>query len=178
VPAGDLQGVAVGQLAAVCVDRGIEPGPDQVASTGLIAVGQRGLRPLHGAELDQLGLDPAGQLGRLAVGPGQQQRGLAAQVVGQPHRGRAVHGRVLIRAAHPPVPVVGGVRGEVPGPQPHRGGGFPGGVEPADLVQLRARNLAGEQPEHPAGLDRAELLGVPGQHQPRPGLPGRLLHHR
>jgi ATP/maltotriose-dependent transcriptional regulator MalT len=57
-----------------------------------------GLRRLDGAELDQLGLDPAGQVGGLAVGPGQQQDGLPLQVVGQPHRGGAVHGRVLVGA--------------------------------------------------------------------------------
>ena len=178
VPSGDLQRVAVGQLPAARVDLRVEPGPDQVAGTGLVAVRQRGVRPLDGAELDQLGLDPAGQLGGLAVGPGQQQDVLAAQVVGQPHAGRAVHGRFLVGAAHLPVPVVGGVRGEITGPQPHRRVGFPGCVEPADLMQLRARDFPGQQPEHPAGLDRAELLGVADQGQPRPGGPGGLLDHR
>ena len=44
LPAGDSQSVAVGQLPAARVDRGVEPGPDQVAGTGLVAVGQRGVR--------------------------------------------------------------------------------------------------------------------------------------
>ena len=38
VPSGDLERVAVGQLPATRVDRGIEPGPDQVTDTGLISV--------------------------------------------------------------------------------------------------------------------------------------------
>jgi hypothetical protein len=85
VPAGDPQGVPVGQLPAARVDLGIKPGPDQVTGPGLVAVGQCGLGPLDGTELDQLGLDPAGQVGGLTVGSRQQQDVLPAQAVGQPH---------------------------------------------------------------------------------------------
>jgi hypothetical protein len=92
--------------------------------------------------------------------PASKQDVLAAQVIGQPHRGRAVVRGFLIGAAHPPMPVVGRVGGEITGTKPHRCVGFPGRVEPAYLWQFRVRDLAGEQPEHPAGLDRAELLGV------------------
>jgi hypothetical protein len=84
-PAGDPQGVPVGQLPAARVDLGIKPGPDQVTGPGLVAVGQCGLGPLDGTELDQLGLDPAGQVGGLTVGSRQQQDVLPAQAVGQPH---------------------------------------------------------------------------------------------
>ena len=41
---GDLEGVAVGELAAAGVDLGVEAGADQVADAGVVAVGQRGLR--------------------------------------------------------------------------------------------------------------------------------------
>ena len=41
---GDLEGVAVGELAAAGVDLGVEPGADQVADAGVVAVRQRGLR--------------------------------------------------------------------------------------------------------------------------------------
>ena len=48
VPSGDLERVPVGQLPAARIDLRVEPGPDQVAGTGLVAVRQRGLRPLDG----------------------------------------------------------------------------------------------------------------------------------
>ncbi|MFZ0191368.1 MAG: hypothetical protein WAL72_30995, partial [Streptosporangiaceae bacterium] len=54
-------------------------------------------------------------------------------------------------------------------PRPRRSGG------PREAPRT---DFAGEQPEHPAGLDRAELLGVADQHQPRPGGLGSLLDHR
>ena len=38
---GDLEGVAVGELAAAGVDLGVEPGADQVPGAGLVPVGQR-----------------------------------------------------------------------------------------------------------------------------------------
>jgi hypothetical protein len=35
----DLQGVAVGELASGCVDRGVEAGADEVADPGVVPVG-------------------------------------------------------------------------------------------------------------------------------------------
>ena len=75
------------------------------------------------------------------------------------------------------MPVVGGDRGQVAVAEPDAGLPFPGRVEPADLVQLRGGDLPGQQPEHAAGLDRAELGRVAGGDDPCPGLPGRLADH-
>jgi hypothetical protein len=108
----------VGQLPAARVDRRVEPGPDQVAGSGVVAVGQGGARLGDGAEQDQFGLDAAGQVSDLGVGPGEQQDVLAAQVVGEPHARSPVQGGVVVGGADLAVPVVGG---EVPRPQPHRG---------------------------------------------------------
>jgi hypothetical protein len=80
------------------------------------------------------GLDAAGQLGGFGVGPGQQQHGLAAEVVGQPHRRGPVVGGFLVRAADAAVPVVGGYCGQVAAAEPDAGLAFPRHVEPADLV--------------------------------------------
>ena len=83
----------------------------------------------------------------------------------------------MVGAADAAVPVVGGDRGQVAVAEPDAGLPFPGRVEPADLVQLARRGPPGEQPEHAAGFDGAELGGVAGGDDPGPGLPGRLLHH-
>ncbi len=174
---GDLQGVAVGQGAAVRVDLGVEPGPDQVADPRLVAIGQRGPSWADRAQLGEPGLDAAGQFGGLGVGPGQQQHVLAAQMVGQPHGCGAVVGGVLVGAADAAVPVVGGDRGRVAIAEPEAGLPLPRRTEPADLVQLRGPDFPGQEPEHARGLDRAELGGVPGDDDPRSGLPGRLGDH-
>jgi len=84
---GDLEGVAVGERAAAGFDFGVEAGADQVADSSVVAVGQRGLRRADAAHPGELGLDAAGELGGFGVGSGQQQDVLAAQVVGEPHRG-------------------------------------------------------------------------------------------
>src|SRR5690242_18256723 len=60
---GDLEGIAVGERAAVGINRGVEAGADQVADPGAVTVGQRGLRRADRAELGELGLDAAGQVG-------------------------------------------------------------------------------------------------------------------
>ena len=99
------------------------------------------------------------------------------QMVREPHRGGAVVCGLLVGAADPAVPVVGGDRGQVAVTEPDAGFPFPGRVEPADLMQLRGGDLLGEQPEHAPGFDGAKLGGVAGSDDPGPGLPGRLLHH-
>jgi len=76
-PAGDPQGVPVGERAAARVDLGVQAGPDQVTDPGLVPVGQGGLRGPDHAESDEPGLDAAGQVGGFGVGPGQQQHVLA-----------------------------------------------------------------------------------------------------
>ena len=45
-------------------------------------------------------------------------------------------------------------------------------------MQFGGGDFLGEQPEHAAGFDGAELGGVAGGDDPGSGLPGRLLHHR
>ena len=72
-------------------------------------------------------------------------------------RGGAVVGGFLVGAADAAVPVVGGDRGQVAVAEPDAGLAFPVRVEPADLVQLGGGDLLGQQPEHAAGVDRAEL---------------------
>ena len=171
---GDLEGVAVGEGAAVGVDVGVEAGADQVADPGVVAVGQGGLRGPDGAELGELGLDAAGQVGGFGVGSGEQQHVLAAQVVRQPHRGGPVISSLVVGAADAAVPVVGGDRGRVAVAEADAGLPFPGRVEPADLVQLGGGDLAGEQAEHAAGFDGAELGGIAGGDDPGSGLPGRF----
>ena len=156
---------------------GVEAGADQVADAGVVAVGQGGLRWSDGAELGELGLDAAGQVGGFGVGSGEQQHVLAAQVVGEPHGGGPVVGSLVVGAADPAVPVVGGDRGRVAVAEADAGLPFPGRVEPADLVQLGGGDLSGEQPEHAAGFDGAELGGVAGGDDPGSGLPGRLADH-
>jgi hypothetical protein len=104
----DLQRVPVGEFPPGGVDLGVEAGADKVADTGLVPVGQRGLRMLHRAELDEPGLHAPGQVGGFGVGPGEQQHGLAAQVVREPHRCGALVGGFLIGAPDAAVPVVGG----------------------------------------------------------------------
>ena len=91
--------------------------------------------------------------------------------------GGAVVGGFLVGAADPAVPVVGGDRGQVAVAEPDAGLPFPVRVEPADLVQLRGGDLAGQQAEHAPGFDGAELGGVAGGDDPRPGLPGRFGDH-
>ena len=44
-------------------------------------------------------------------------------------------------------------------------------------MQLRGGDFPGQQSEHSPGLDRAELGGVAGGDDPRPGLPGRFADH-
>ena len=51
------------------------------------------------------------------------------------------------------------------------------GVEPADLVQAGGGDFAGEEAEHAAGFDGAELGGVPSGDDAGSGLPGRLGDH-
>jgi hypothetical protein len=88
-----------GEGAAAGVDLGVEAGADQVADAGMVAVRQGGLRRPHAADLGELGLDAAGEVGGFGVGAGEQQHVLAAQVVGEPHRGRAVAGGFVVGAA-------------------------------------------------------------------------------
>ena len=83
----------------------------------------------------------------------------------------------MVGAADAAVPVVGGDRGQVAVAEPDAGLPFPFRVEPADLVQLGGGDFAGEQPEHAAGFDGAELGGVAGGDDPGSGLPGRLADH-
>ena len=128
----------------------------------MVAVRQRGLRWADGADLGEPGLDAAGEVGGFGVGPGEQQHVLAAQVVGEPHRGGPVVGGLVVGAADAAVPVVGGDRGRVAVAELDAGVPFPGRVEPADLVQLGGGDFLGEQPEHAAGFDGAELGGVAG----------------
>ena len=139
----DPEGVAVGERAAASIDLGVEAGADQVADAGVVAVRQRGLRRADGAELGELGLDAAGEVGGFGVGPGEQQHVLAAQVVGEPHGGGAVAGGFVVGAADAAVPVVGGDRGQVAVAEPDAGLPFPGRVEPADLVQFARRGPPG-----------------------------------
>ena len=75
------------------------------------------------------------------------------------------------------MPVVGGDRGQVAVAEPDAGLPLPRRLEPADLVQFRGGDLAGQQAEHSPGFDRAELGGVAGGGDPRSGLPGRLGDH-
>ena len=98
-------------------------------------------------------------------------------MVGQPHRCGAVVGGVLVADPDPAVPVIGSDCGQVAAAKPDASLPLPLGVEPADLVQLRGGDLLGQQPEHAPGLDRAELRSIASGDDPRPGLPGRLLHH-
>jgi hypothetical protein len=57
---GDLQRVPVGEFPPGGVDVGVEAGPDQVADTGPVPVGQGSLRRRHRAELDEPGLHAPG----------------------------------------------------------------------------------------------------------------------
>jgi hypothetical protein len=98
-------------------------------------------------------------------------------VIGEPHRRGAVVGGFLISVPDPPVPVVGGNRSRVAVAEPDAGFPFPWRREAADLVQFRGGDLAGQQSEHSPGLDGAELGGVAGGDDPRPGLPGRFADH-
>jgi hypothetical protein len=56
-PAGDPQGVPVGELAVAGVDLGVQAGADQVADTSVVSVGQDGLRARDRAELDGCAAD-------------------------------------------------------------------------------------------------------------------------
>jgi ribosomal protein L27 len=47
-------------MAVADVDLGVQPGTDQVADAGVVAIGQRGLRWADGAHLGEPGLDAAG----------------------------------------------------------------------------------------------------------------------
>ena len=96
-------------------------------------------------------------------------------MVGEPQGGGAVAGRFVVGAADAAVPVVGGDSGQLAVTEPDAGLTFPDRVEPADLVQFGGGDLLGEQSEHTAGFDRAELGGVAGGNDPGPSLPGRLL---
>ena len=133
---------------------------------GLVPVRQGGLRRPYRAKLDEPGLHPPGQVGGLGVGPGQQQYGLAAQVIREPHRCGAVVGGFLVGAPDAAVPVVGGDRGQVAVAEADAGLPLPLRIEPADFVQFRGGDLAGEQPEHSPGnrwLPRIELaVGLEG----------------
>ena len=68
------------------------------------------------------------------------------------------------------VPVVLAERQDVALAQPQRGVPLPGLGEPADLGELPVAVPRGQQAEHAAGLDRAELLGVAHRLRPGPGL--------
>jgi hypothetical protein len=69
---GDHKGVAVGELSAARVDLGVQAGANQVTDAGVVAVRQRSPRRADAAELGELRLDAAGQLGGFGVGPGEQ----------------------------------------------------------------------------------------------------------
>ena len=168
------EGVAVGELLAAGVDLGVEAGADQVADSGVVPVGQGGLWWADSAELGELGLHPAGQVGGFGVGSGQEQDVFAAQVVGEPHRGGALVGRFLVGAADPAVSVIDADRGQVTVAEPDAGLPFPCGGEPADLMQFGGGDFGGQEAEHAACLDGAELGGVAGGDDPGSGLPGRL----
>ena len=109
-----------------------------------------------------------------ALDPASSSTSLAAQVVREPHGRGPVVGSLIVGAADTAVPVVGGDRGRVAVAEPDAGLAFPLRVEPADLVQLGGGDFLGEQPEHAAGFDGAELGGVAGGDDPGSGLPGRL----
>ena len=156
-PPGDFEGVPVGESAAAGVDLGVQAGADQVTGPGVVAVRQHRLRRADVAELDEPGLDPAGQFGGFGVRPGQQQHVLTAQVVGEPHRRGAVVGGFLIGASDPAVPVVGGDCGPVAVTEPDAGLPLPRRLEAADLVQLRRGDFGASRREHSSGFDRAEL---------------------
>ena len=143
----------------------------------MVAVRQQRLRRPDGAHRREPGLDPAGQFGGFGVGPGQQQHVLATQVIGEPHRRGAIIGRFLIGPPDPAVPVVNGDHARVAVTEPDAGLPLPWRLEPADLLQLRGGDLAGQQSEHSPGPDGAELGSVAGSDNPRPSLPGRFADH-
>lgn len=65
---------------------------DQVTGAGDGAVPQPGLSAgVDGAVVEEVVADPAGQLAGLPLGPGQQQRVLPREVVGEPAAARQVH---------------------------------------------------------------------------------------
>ena len=103
-----------------------------------------------GAELGELGLDAAGELGGFGVGPGEQQDVLAAQVVGEPHRGGTVAGGFVVGAADAAVPVVGGDRGQVAVAQADRW-----------LAVPRPRRTGGPRAARAAGTSRARSRNIP-----------------
>ena len=167
-PAGDAEDVAVGERLAAGVDVGVEPGPDQVALAGGVPVAEGDVAAAGDLPaLDAPLAGQPGQLGGFLVGGGQQQRGLALRGVGQPQVDRAVVDAVLRPVVDPPVRPVPVPRGQFSGAQLEACLALPALGEPADLGQLVPLALGRDQPEHAAGLDRAELLGVAGQDHPR-----------
>ena len=93
-------------------------------------------------------------------------------------RGGAVVGGFVVGAADAAVPVVGGDRGQVAVAEPDAGLPLPLPRRTGGPRAARAAGTSlGEQPEHAAGFDGAELGGVAGGDDPGSGLPGRLADH-
>ena len=129
---GDLQDVAVGEVAAVVPGpdgAGVAAGHDQVPGAGLLALGQADARARGDeAVADQVVAGAAGQFAGLVFGAGHQQGVLAVEVVGEPAAVGLFGGLFGGAAAQPTVFFVVGEHGDVPGAQPQGGVAFPGWV--------------------------------------------------
>ena len=143
----------------------VEPGLDPVAGLGGVAVGEldsfrAGPPSVRLADLGEvLGGLPV-EFGDVGLGRSDHQRVFPGVDVGGPVQHHVAHRLVFGGGEDTPLHLVVGDRFEVPVAEGEGSLLFPLAGEPVYLVQLQRAMPVGEQGEHAAGADRAELVFI------------------